>query len=473
MSEASSIFGHSIRLPPSNVQAEQSLIGGIMQNAKTLHDVVEFLRPEHFSDPIHGRIYEEQRRRVLNGGVADAVNLKTWFEADPDADSVGGTGYLVRLITAYVGPGTSVPYAKEIHEAWIRRQLIAVGEDVVGMSFGRDFEPKDIVSLAVQRIEDVLGGEAERRLVSLDQAMDDALKAAEEARDRQGPAGLSTGFPSIDEHMGGLEDGTLTVLAGRPGMGKSALGWQFAVAAARAGIGVFVASLEMSAKELGRRALAALSGVPVWVMKRGKMNTDQAMKLVAARKELAGLPLTIEDGGGLTAAMIEMRVREAHRKHGVGLIMVDHLHIVRPEDGDVRQGATWAVGRISGAMKQMAKRHRCPVLLLAQLNRGVEGRDDKRPGLSDLRQAGDIEQDADVVSFVYRPEYYLKGEPERADGETPEKHDARIEAWRQRKEELAGKAEIIFAKVRDGSPGTVNLSFIGETTSFAEEERYD
>jgi replicative DNA helicase len=456
------------RMRPSNIQAEQSVLGGLMRNAKSLQQIIGFLQPEHFADPVHGRIYAEQRRRILDGGLGDALTLKTWFETDPGSHEVGGTAYLTQLIVAWVGVGTTEPYARAIHDAWIRRQLIAAGEEVVNNAFDNSCPAMEIIGRAIGIIESSLGIETDSRAFSLDQAMDNAISAAEQAAQRRGPAGLSTGFPSIDNQMGGLEDGTLNVLAGRPGMGKSAMGWQWAIAVARAGIGVLVVSLEMSAIELGRRALAALSGVPVWAMKRGMLSNEQAESVVKARQELAGLPLTIEDGSGLTAAMIDLRARSAHRRHGLGLIMVDHLHIVRPEDADIRLGATWAIGRISGAMKRMAKQHRVPLLLLAQLNRGVEGRDDKRPSLGDLRQAGDIEQDADVVSFVYRPEYYLKADPERLDGETPEKHFTRVQAHQQRRSDLAGKAELIFAKIRDGSPGTVNLLFRGETTSFME-----
>ena len=462
------MFGTALRAPPSNIQAEQSLLGNIMVNAKVLHQIVEILKPEHFADPLHGRIYAEQRRRILDGGIADAVSLKIWMESDPDIQSVDGVGYLAQLITAYVGPGTAPPYAAAIKEAWERRQLIAIGENVVLMAFDAVRPSADIVGDAMAQIEGAFGAQTDRLHVSLDEAMDLALEASDAARTREGPAGLSTGFKGVDEQMGGMEDGTLVVLAGRPGMGKSGLGWQWAIAAARQGVGVLAISLEMSAKELGRRALSAISHVPVGAIKRGRLSIDQAERLVLARKELAGLPLTIEDGGGLTAAQIDLKARAAHRRHGLGMIMVDHLHIVRPEDQDVRQGATWAIGRISGAMKRLAKSHRCPVLLLAQLNRGVEGRDDKRPGLSDLRQAGEIEQDADVVSFIYREEYYLKGEPERGENETPERHDDRVKQWRERCDRAAGKAELIFAKVRDGAPGTINLKFFGETTSFSD-----
>jgi len=226
-------------------------------------------------------------------------------------------------------------------------------------------------------------------------------------------------------------------------------------------------SLEMSSRELGRRVLATAAEVPVTAMKYGRINADQASRLVVARRELRGLPLKIDDAAGLTAAQIAGRARSLKRK-GLGLVVIDHLHIVRPDDLDSKQGATWAVGRISGAMKRLAKDCGVPVLLLAQLNRGVEGRDDKRPGLGDLRQAGDIEQDADAVGFVYRPEYYLGSEPEPREGEARSKLDERRLAWCDRKAEVAGQAELIWAKIRDGETGTDQLRFDGPTTTFRE-----
>lgn len=466
-----SLFG-TLRLPPHNPDAERSLLGGIMHNAATMRDVMEFLRPEHFYEPTNGRIFAEQRRRIVDGNPADAVSLKCWFDADPSSAVMGGDRYLVSLITSYVGPGTAVPYAREIREAWERRQMIEAAEDAFNMAFERTMSIQEIAAVASSRIETAIGApDADRPAMSLDEAMDAAIAAAEEASRRQGPAGLSTGFASVDERLGGLEEGTLTVIAGRPGMGKSALVGQMAVAAARKGTGVIEISLEMSARELGRRALAALSGVPVWVMKRGVQTVDQTDRLVRARKELSGLPMTIIDGGGLTPAMISMKCQGARRKHGIGLIVVDHLHIVRPEDADIKNGATWAIGRISGAMKRMAKEQRCPVVLAAQLNRAVEGRDDKRPALSDLRQAGDIEQDADAVGFVYRPEYYMVGEPERRPSESEEKFNSRQVDWNDRLAASRGIAELVWAKVRDGEAGIDSLRFDGPTTTFSEEAR--
>lgn len=469
MNAETPLLGLSVRQPPTNIQAEQALIGAIMANAKAM-DRVEFLAPDHFSDPIHGVIFSTQRRLIAAGGLADAVTLKGSLENSGLLNDVGGTAYLAQLLTAMVGIINAADYGRAIHEAWKRRTLIDIGETVVNEAFDPLATPAadDVVSRAVAALEGAFGDAQDRKAVSLDDAMDAALLAAEEASTRQGPAGLATGFTALDDALDGLDDGTLHVLAGRPGMGKSALGWQIAINVARNGVGVVAISLEMSAMELGRRAISAVSGVPVKVMKKGRMTPVQAGRMVQARRELNGLPLSIEDGGGLTAAQIDVRVRAAHRRHGVGLIMIDHLHIVRPEDADTRAGATWAVGRISAAMKAMAKRHRVPVLLLAQLSRAVEGRDDKRPVLSDLRQAGDIEQDADTVSFVYRAEYYLR-EPERGGAtQTDAKFEVAMEAYETAKRDLAGKAEVIVAKVRDGETGTVRLLFDGPTTSFSE-----
>lgn len=249
---------------------------------------------------------------------------------------------------------------------------------------------------------------------------------------------------------------------------NSALAAGIAINAARAGVGVLELSLEMSATQLGRRALCAASGVSLFNMKTGYISNEHGVRLVAARKELAGLPLTIDDAGGQTPAMIAAKARAAKRKHGLGLLMIDHLNLMRAEESDARHGGTWATGRASNTVLQIAKDCACPVLLLAQLNRGPESRDDKRPTLSDLRQAGDIEQDAYAVGFVYRPEYYLGGEPEQKDGEAPGKYRDRIAEWETRKRELAGVAELIWAKVRDGEPGTDRLTFHGPTTSFGE-----
>ena len=467
---STAIGGGLPRQPPANLEAEQAFLGAMLANNKGYHAVAPFLRPHHFADPLHSRIYAEAERRILAGRIADAVAMMQWYEADP-ARAEAGPGYLPKLVGATVGITNAKEYARTIFDHWQRRAMVEAAEEMLAGAYGQDGAPGELVARSLAALESVFAGEEERPAVALAEAMDAAMKAADEAARREGPAGVSTGFTSIDERIGGLEDGTLHVLGGRPSMGKSALGWQIAINVARGGAGVLAVSLEMGAVELGRRALAAAAGVPIWLLKRGGMHQGDFERLVETRKELGALPLSIHDGAGLTAAQIDLKARTAKRKHGLGLILIDHLHIVRPEDRDVRQGATWAVGRLSGAMKAMAKQHRCPVLLLAQLNRQVEGRDDKRPGLADLRQTGDIEQDADSVSLLYRAEYYLHGEPEQREGEGAEKFERRIAEWHDRRARAAGKAELIVAKVRDGEPGTVPLLFRASTASFAEAPR--
>ncbi len=475
------LFGISIRQPPTNIQAEQALLGAIMANGKALNAVVGYLRPDHFADPVNGRIYREATRRILAGGVADPISLRQWFEADPDVGTVG-VNYLSGLLTAMVSIVGVREYGRVIYDCWQRRELIGIAEDVVNRSFAAapDDEPGGLIANTIDRLDAVVAGNGDdRKAVTFDAAMDQAIAGMERAMKGDKPPGVSTGMRSVDDVLGGLEAQTMTVLAGRPGMGKSALGMQWAVSAARdareahvagaAKAGVLVISLEMSAEQLGRRALAALARVPLEAIKRGRVSQADVDRVIVARRELDGLPLSIEDCSGLSMGMIRLKARVAKRRHGLGLIVVDHLHIVRPEDADVRNGATAAIGKISNALKQLAKEFQCPVLALAQLNRSLESREDKRPTLADLRQAGEIEQDADAVAFVYRGEYYLpKSDPERHRGESQQAFVERCQRVEEDRLRLRGRAELILEKVRDGSPGTVPLTFDGRTTFFRE-----
>lgn len=298
--------------------------------------------------------------------------------------------------------------------------------------------------------------------------LDDALDAA--LRGMDDPPGLSTGMHAVDDALNGLERATLNILAGRPGMGKTSLAVQWAIHAARQGVGVAVYSLEMSAAQIGRRILCSAAGVPLWVVRKRCVSLAQAEAMVLARDELRGLPVTIDDLSGLTVREISDRTETARKRHGLGLIVVDHLHIVRPEERDSRSGPAWAVGKISAALKGISKEYECPVLALAQLNRGVEGRDDKRPTLADLRYSGDIEQDADTVMFLYREEYYMR-EPVRRDNESAEAYERSLATYHDRKEKSRGLADLIVAKARDGEPAVVRLKFRGETATFSEDQR--
>ena len=451
-----------------NTEAERALLGALLAKPQLLTALPSGFLPDHYAYADHEEVHRVLVEVSRPGVPAGIPVMQAWAINDPDRKAV-----IAGLLAAAVGygPGHVSEYGAAITEMYRRRQIVSLADALREGAFANSVEQTvdGTIARAMATLDGICAGQvAARGPVSLDEAMDGALRKADEASKRQGPVGLSTGFQGIDEHLGGLEDGTVTVIGGRPGMGKSAMGLRMALNTAKQGIGVLGFSLEMTADEQGRRTLSVESGVPIHVMKKGLMDSKAADKLVQARQRLGNLPMTIEDSGGLTVSMMMMRARAAHRRHGLGLIFVDHLNIIRPDDGDARHGGTWAVGRVSNAMKRMAKEFNCPVILLAQLNRGVEGREDKRPGLSDLRQAGDVEQDADNVLFVYRPEYYMGSDPVQLSGENDQQFANRATKWHDAKRAAAGKAEVIIAKVRDGATGTAPLLFNGETTTFSE-----
>jgi replicative DNA helicase len=461
------------RRPPANVEAEQAFLGAVMANNKAI-DRAPFLEPRHFADPTHGQIFAEMQKLIGERKIADSVTLKTIFEHTDLLKDVGGTAYLSQLLVAMVGIINAGDYARVVRDTWLRRELIDVGEVLVNAAYGQEepgVDAEKIARDAVAMIDQLASGIAQNTTTSLDAAMDAALDAMEQARTNGRPPGISSGFRCIDLRLGGLEPGLVYVLAGRPGSGKSSLGHQIALNAARRGVGVLELSLEMSALQLGRRALSAASGVPLFVMKGGQVSQHDAGKLVQARKTLKNLPLTIDDAGGQTPRMIASKCRVAKRKAGnLGLVMLDHINLTRPDEDDAKHGATYAIEKASGTMLQIAKDCGVAVLLLTQLNRAVESRDDKRPGLADLRQSGALEQDCYAAGFLYREEYYLRNPPEQKPGESPATYATRCDIWRDHLGNVAGKAELGWQKVRDGEPGTDMLRFDGKTTSFSEDQ---
>lgn len=438
------------RLPPSNVGAEQALLGAILANNKAFDRVAGFLKPEHFADPVNGRIYMAIARRLSAGQIADGVTLKTEFENAGILDEVGGSVYLTQLLVAMVGIINAGDYGRAVLDTWMRRELIDIGGFMLDEAYGNgQIDATKIAMDSVAMMDAVVAGSGPllERSTTLDAAMDLALSAMQ----TKSTVGRSTGFKCFNQRLGGFEPGLVYVIAGRPAMGKSGLGHKICLNVAKRmrdngeKSSVLELSLEMSSMQLARRALAIESQVSIGQIKSGIIDNDEAARIVAARQTLNGLPLTIDDAGGQTPRMITAKAREVRRKKGLGLVMVDHLNLTRPDGDDSKHGPTHIIERASGQMLQLAKDLDVPVLLLAQLNRGVEGREDKRPGLSDLRQSGAIEQDAYAIGFVYREEYYKRGSGQE------------------------GRANVIWAKVRDGAPGTDDLMFQEETTNFYEE----
>ncbi len=445
-----------------------ALLGALLAKIERIDHVPQDLVAEHFADAESALVFRALRALRESGrtGMGAIAVKESVRDLVPDAR-------LAEYMAAMVGSQPSYIHqlGQSIIAAASRRDLRYVGSELVAASQRGDLnEPTpDVVRETQARLEQILGtASVQRAGVMLSDAMRDALEAADRVASGE-IVGVSTGMASVDEALGYIEPGAMVILAGRPGMGKSALGLQWAVNAARAGAPTLFFSFEMSARELGRRVLSAASGVPVAVIKRGR-HAGSLGSLLAAERDLAGLDVAIEDASGQTPSMMAVKARAWQRRWGrLGLVVVDHLHIARPEAGAERHGGTYAVGQVSNALKRLAKDLEVPVLALAQLNRGVESRDEKRPGLGDLRQSGEIEQDADQVCFVHRPEYYLpKAEPEAKPGEPSDKLMQRRMDWDRQRDQLRGKAELLIEKSRDGQPGMVPLLFDGPTTSFSE-----
>ncbi|NPD65823.1 replicative DNA helicase [Lichenicola cladoniae] len=482
-----SLLGLSQRLPPSNQAAEQALLGALLANNKAYERVAEFLIPDHFTDPINGRIYQAIVRRVEAGQLADAIMLKAEFEHSGVLDEVGGTAYLAQLLTAMVGIINAGEYGKAIHDAWIRRQLIDIGETVVNNAFG--LNPELTGSDQIEAAEETLFRLATDKgqdggFVTFERALTDAIGIAEKAFHRTGAvAGLTTGLRDLDKKTGGMHPSDLLILAGRPAMGKTALATKIAFGAARSlmqeareqGPGtqpkgsVAFFSLEMSAEQLATRLLSEESRVSGERIRRGEIGQKEFDRFVQVSRELQTLPLHIDDTPAISLSAMRTRCRRLARTKGLSLVVVDYLQLMRPAVGTKPDNRVMEISMITQGLKALAKELEIPVLALSQLSRQVESREDKRPQLSDLRESGSIEQDADAVMFVYRDEYYLQQRiPKDTMFESNDKFQVAMEAWQHKMELAHNKAELLLEKQRHGPTGKIDLFFEGEFTRFAD-----
>ena len=482
------LLGLSQRLPPSNTQAEQALLGALLANNRAFERVAEFLAPEHFADPIHGRIFTAIHRRVNNGQLADAITLRAEFEHNGVLDEVGGTSYLTQLLTAMVGIINAGEYGRAIHDAWLRRQLIEVGEEVVNNAFGADpeMDGKTQVEAAEQKLFDIADkGATSGGFIVFEQALTMAIQGAERAFHRPGHvSGLATGLRDLDKKMGGLHPSDLMVIAGRPGMGKSALATKIAFGAARAllaearsaGHGddvpkgsVALFTLEMSAEQIALRLLAEEARVSGDKIRRGDIAQRDFDRFVQVSREVAGLPLHIDETPGISISALRTRCRRLKRVHGLSLVIIDYLQLMRPSAGTRPESRVLEISQFTQGLKAIAKEMAVPVIALSQLSRAVEQREDKRPQLSDLRESGTIEQDADSVIFIYRDEYYLQQRgPKQAQFDSDEKFNAAMDKWQQDMERVHNRAELLIEKQRHGPTGKIDLLFEGEFTRFAD-----
>ena len=468
---------------PSNLEAEQALLGALLINNEAANLVGAFLLPEHFFLPVHGRIFEAILRMVERGQIANPVTLKHYFENDSALEEAGGARYLARLAGSAVTVINAEHYGRAIHDLALRRSLITIGEEAVNDAYDSPLDRP--ASEQIEATEHKLfrlaeDGRVDPGFQQFAASLTGAVGMIEQAYKRDSHlTGAPTGLADLDRLLGGLLPSDLIVLAGRPGMGKTALATNIAFNAASrhrveesgggeskvvdgARVGFF--SLEMSSEQLATRILAEQTEIPSDKLRRGEVRDSDFGKIVQASQEMETLPLFIDDSPELTVASLRARARRLKRRHGVSLIIVDYLQLMRPTSSMRLNNRVQEVSEITQGLKALAKDLDVPVLALSQLSRAVEQRDDKRPQLSDLRESGSIEQDADVVMFIYREQYYL-ARRQPADG-TVEHAE-----WQEKMDRVHNQAEVIVAKQRHGPIGKINLYFNDLLTKFGNLDR--
>ncbi len=465
------------------------MLGAMMIDNRLADDIVDRLEPVHFFEPVHGRIFAAIKSLRAQDMLATPVTLRPMFEADEGMRELGGVGYLASLTGSGAGLIGARQFATQIYDLAMLRALVSVGHQMVdrAMDTSQEVNPRAQIEAAEEELFRVSAeGATESSVKSFAQASTMAVKMAEKALNWGGNlSGVTTGLDTVNAKIGGMHHSDLMILAGRPGMGKTSLATNIAFNAAQRwmrdmrdgippskSVGAKVAffSLEMSADQLATRILAEQSRISSEALRMGKISKQEFEQLAAAAAELENLPFFIDDTGGLTIGSLHTRVRRLQRRHNneIGLVVVDYLQLLTGSgkgDGNRVQ----EISEISRGLKTLAKDMNVPVLALSQLSRAVESREDKRPMLSDLRESGSIEQDADMVWFVFREDYYIaQREPKRPmegdDAKVFEEH-AR---WAAEMERVYGLAELIVAKQRHGATGKVVLKFDPTITRFSD-----
>ena len=464
------------RAPPHNLEAEQALLGAILVNNEAIDRVSSFLKPTHFYDPLHGRLYEAASKLILGGKRATPITLKTFFQAAEPVGELTVPQYLGRLAANATTIINAEDYGRTIYDLAIRRQLIGIGETMVNTAFDSpiDAEPAVQIEDAEQKLYELAEtGKYGSGFEPFSSALTDAIDMAANAYRRDGGlSGLATGFNDLDQRMGGLQPSDLIIIAGRPSMGKTALATNIAYHVAKtyrrdgesdhavdgAVVGFF--SLEMSAEQLATRIIAEQAHIPSERIRRGRIDSDEFDRIVEVSQELQNLPLYIDQTGGITVAQLAARARRLKRQRSLGFIVVDYLQLLSGSSRRAAEGRVQEVSEITTGLKALAKELHVPVLALSQLSRQVEQREDKRPQLSDLRESGSIEQDADVVMFVYREEYYLKSRE-------PDPSSADHAKWLEKCERAHRRAEVLVEKHRHGATNKIDLYFDDRFTRFS------
>src|ERR1700709_1680198 len=467
------------RSAPHNIEAEQALLGAILVNNDAFYRVSDFLEPKHYFEPIHQTIYETAGSLIRMGKVATPVTLKTFVPAETDIGGMTVGQYLARLAAEATTIINAQDYGRTVYELAVRRNLIRIGEDMVNVAFDApvDFAPREQIEDAERKLYEIAEtGRFGSGFARFADALTTAVDMAARPYQRDGKlSGLSTGLKDLDAKMGGLQSSDLIIVAGRPGMGKTALATNIAYNIARAHRGetrpdghiatvdggiVGFFSLEMSAEQLATRIIAERTGIPSSHIRRGGITEADFETIKDVSIELQVLPFYVDETGGLSIAQLCARARRLKRQKGLDVIVIDYIQLLSGSARKSNESRVQEVTEITTGLKALAKELNVPVVALSQLSRQVENRDDKHPQLSDLRESGSIEQDADVVLFVFREEYYLSNKEPRPGTEEHGK-------WQIEMDNAHGRAEVIIAKQRHGPTGTVPLQFEGQFTRFS------
>ena len=455
---------------PSNIEAEQALLGSVLINNDIIDEISTIVNPAIFYDPAHIKIYEVIENLNNKGMIANPITLKNYFEKDNMLSEVGGTEYLVKLTRFSGSTKQAVDYAKIIHEMYLRRELVLISDQLSADTLNANAQEQNAENI-IESTEKSLFDLAERgsfsqSFLKFNQALDQTIEMATKAmQSDQGIVGVPTGLTDLDEKLGGLHKSDLVILAGRPGMGKTALATNIAYHAAqnlmsrqeKSSIAFF--SLEMSSEQLSTRILSEQARIKSDDIRRGKVTEDEINRYIETSRNIYNLPLYIDETPAITIATLCNRARRIKRLFGLSLIVVDYIQLMRAPSNNRTDNRVQEVSEITQGLKALAKELKVPVLALSQLSRAVESRDDKKPQLSDLRESGSIEQDADVVMFVFREAYYLENKQ-------PKLGSIEHAEWQSKMNDVNGLADIILGKQRHGPTGTVKVEFEGIYTKF-------
>tara|TARA_Y100000590_G_scaffold409870_1_gene502413 strand:- start:1384 stop:2796 length:1413 start_codon:yes stop_codon:yes gene_type:complete len=450
---------------PNNTEAEQAVIGSLLVSNEIYDEISPYVKSNNFFDPLHQKIFSAIEKLIFSGMLANPITLKNYFENEKDELDI--PDYLIKITKFSSSSRQAIEYSKLIYDLFVKRELIKISENLSFNAKLNNLEKdgKDLIEDTEQTLFDLAEkGNFNSSLIKFDEAMRQTIEMASNAyKNEEGIVGVPTGLSDLDNRLGGLHKSDLVIIAGRPSMGKTALATNIAFNAAKkiqeenknSCIAFF--SLEMSSEQLSTRIIAEQSRIKSNDIRRGKISEEQFDKFIETSKNISELPLYIDETPAISIAALSTRARRIKRKHGLDLIVIDYIQLMKANFA--KEGRVQEISEITQGLKALAKELSVPVLALSQLSRAVEQRDDKKPQLSDLRESGSIEQDADVVMFVYREAYYLQGkEPRAATVEHAE--------WQAKMNEVSHLAELIIGKQRHGPTGNIMLEFEAMFTKF-------